>query len=50
LHVRFTTQRNLFHGDADCAGSHQGVDRPSVPGGWMQRINDAVHHPIRLHN
>lgn len=50
LHVRFTTQRNLFHGDADCAGSHQGGDGPSVPGGWMQRINDAVHHPIRLHN
>jgi hypothetical protein len=56
LHVRFAGSCQLVDGKRDDAAHHPADDanvgaalRSTAPGGWMQRVKDAVHHPVRLH-
>ncbi|MEM5388493.1 hypothetical protein VSR68_33725 [Paraburkholderia phymatum] len=56
LHVRFTGSRRLIDGTMDDAERHPADDGhvgaeplSTAPGGWMQRVKDAVHHPAKLH-
>ncbi|MEM5438775.1 hypothetical protein [Paraburkholderia diazotrophica] len=56
LHVRFTGPLQLVDRNADDAERHPGGDQhagtvplSTAPGGWIQRVEDAVHHPAKLH-